>query len=112
MFHWSKGDLCYLVNCIDLENALYFVGGRKPIEDPKFAAYSWTEMSPQFLCVPFGQFPKEPSIYPPLPSEEMTSGKSCPIAVVIGGILYVLAGLPYSHVLDPCFEQYDPRTRQ
>lgn len=38
----------------------------------------------------------------------MQFGKSNPIAVEIGGILYVLAGIPnLDHMPTPCFEVYD-----
>ena len=79
-------------------------------------------MSPQFLRVPHGQFPNNLSLAPssdaPSPEKEMISGKSCPIAVEIGGILYVLAGPPtwydpqYQAVVSSTGHSYPRETQQ
>ena len=56
------------------------------------------------LSSTFAGFPKSISLFAPAsvglsPQKEMISGKSCPLALVIGGSLYVLAAPPPTPIM-------------
>lgn len=93
-----------------LGTKLYFLGGHNGKGDSPYIHHCPTKLSRNFFSFNLTKLKNgSPCLSVCTPLTSMQSGKSKPIAVEIGGKLYVLAGPPYGGgIPDPCFEVYDP----
>ncbi|KAL3506645.1 hypothetical protein ACH5RR_032027 [Cinchona calisaya] len=112
LYSWANKHECYRRSFFKMGSRLYFFGGQMRDDVSRCFSCSSVDLSKEVFYLDLSNPTPERDLYRfvlKYPLKGMQSSKSEPIAVEIGGKLYVLAGPPYSDPMpNPSFEVYDP----